>query len=339
MKAFGLTRSHLLTFLLLAGCTGLDPQPFGSQQRAARGGQAGYSFDAGLGGTAPADAGRAAASGGRDAGSGGTGVSGQVGEHGGGEGGAELQAEGGAPSEPEPTTGDAGRTTAGRSGVASGGRAGSASSAGGRSGAAGRGGLGGAASAGGDRQDAGASGVAGAGAPARGGGGAAAPAEHALVFSEYVEGSGSYKALELVAGAASTLDGCRLVTYSNGSLTGASITLSGPVAQGAVYTLCSTTLAALLGEVCDRTTNLSFNGDDAVALECEGETIDVIGQIGVDPGTAWTGPSGSTVNGTLRRRCDLFAADPDGTDPFDPDLAFTPHPVDTFDGLGDPACG
>jgi predicted extracellular nuclease len=162
---------------------------------------------------------------------------------------------------------------------------------------------------------------------------------HALFFSEYVEGSGSYKALEVVAEAASTLDGCHLVTYSNGSATGGSVTLGGAVPQGSVYTLCSTTLASLLGDLCSRTTNLSFNGDDAVALECEGKTVDVIGQIGVDPGTAWTGPSGSTVNGTLRRRCDRFAADPDGTDPFDPDLAFTPLPVDTFDGLGDPACG
>jgi hypothetical protein len=154
-----------------------------------------------------------------------------------------------------------------------------------------------------------------------------------------VEGCACYKALELFAEAASTLDGCHLVTYSNGSPTGGSIALAGGVAAGSVYTLCSPTLAALLGVLCDRATNLSFNGDDAVALECDGVILDVIGQIGVDPGTAWTGPSGSTLNATLRRRCDHFAPDPDGTDPFDPDISFTPLPVDTFGGLGDPTCG
>jgi predicted extracellular nuclease len=195
---------------------------------------------------------------------------------------------------------------------------------------------------GGSSESAGAGGVGSAGAGDGGvgtGGGSAEPVAHAFLFSEYVEGSASYKALELVATAAGTLDGCHLVTYSNGSVTGASVALSGQVAEGGTYTLCSTTLAALLGETCDRTTNLSFNGDDAVALECEGAVLDVIGQIGVDPGTAWTGPSGSTVNATLRRRCDRFTADPEGTDPFDPDDAFTPLPVDTFDGLGAPDCG
>jgi predicted extracellular nuclease len=170
--------------------------------------------------------------------------------------------------------------------------------------------------------------------------GSAVPvAEHAFYFSEYVEGSASYKALELTAEVASSLDGCQLVTFSNGSPTGASIALAGNVAAGAVYTLCSTTLAELLGAACDRATNLSFNGDDAVALVCDGVTLDVIGQIGVDPGTAWTGPSGSTLNATLRRRCDHLAPDPDGADPFDPGVAFLPLPVDTFDGLGGPSCG
>jgi uncharacterized protein len=161
----------------------------------------------------------------------------------------------------------------------------------------------------------------------------------AFYFSEYVEGSASYKALELTAETASSLDGCQLVTYSNGSLTGGSIALGGSVAAGSVYTLCSTTLAELLGAPCDRATNLSFNGDDAVAIACDGVTLDVIGQIGVDPGTAWIGPSASTLNATLRRRCDHLAPDPDGTDPFDPDIAYTPHAVDTFDGVGDPTCG
>jgi hypothetical protein len=158
------------------------------------------------------------------------------------------------------------------------------------------------------------------------------------VFGEYVEGSASYKALELVAVRASSLDGCRLLTFSNGAATSGSVALTGTVVAGSAYTLCSSALADLLGAPCDRATNLTFNGDDAVALECDGALLDVIGQIGLDPGTAWTGPSGSTLNTTLRRRCDRPDPDADGSDPFDPDATFAPLPIDTFDGLGDPAC-
>jgi hypothetical protein len=153
-----------------------------------------------------------------------------------------------------------------------------------------------------------------------------------------VEGSSSYKALEIGASMDSSLDGCRLLTYSNGSSTGSGLALSAVVPAGTVYTLCSSSLAALIGAACDRATNLSFNGNDALALECDGTTLDVFGQIGFDPGTAWLGQIGSTANATLRRRC-ASSADRDGSDGFDPDVDWLALPVDTFDGLADPACG
>ena len=40
----------------------------------------------------------------------------------------------------------------------------------------------------------------------------------------------------------------------------------------------------------------TFNGDDAMALSYNGTNIDVIGQIGVDPGSSW---GGLAVNTTL----------------------------------------
>src|SRR5689334_7684811 len=94
--------------------------------------------------------------------------------------------------------------------------------------------------------------------------------------------------------------------------------LDGPVAAGAVYTLCSSKLAAK--ERCDRATSLAFDGNDAVALVCDGATLDVIGQIGVNPGTSWSsveasaagagnggasGTEASTADQTLRRRCSV----------------------------------
>jgi predicted extracellular nuclease len=159
-----------------------------------------------------------------------------------------------------------------------------------------------------------------------------------LRFGEYVEGSGSYKALELAGTPEAALDGCRLVTYSNGSTTGSGIALSGALSAVGAYTLCSSSLTAVLGTTCDRTTNLSMNGNDAVLLECDGAVMDAIGQIGFDPGTAWTGASGSTANATLRLRCDT-EPDRDPTDAFDPDERWLTLPIDTFEGLGDPICG
>jgi predicted extracellular nuclease len=159
-----------------------------------------------------------------------------------------------------------------------------------------------------------------------------------VFFSEYVEGSSSYKALELQAREASTLSGCRLVTYFNGSSSGSGISLDGTIAAGAVTTLCSTALATVAAERCARATNLTFNGDDAVALECAGELLDVIGQIGVDPGDAWTSAEASTLNQTLRRRCSASAGDPNGSDAFDPSGEWTSLATDTFDGLGVAEC-
>jgi hypothetical protein len=357
MKAFALVGVGSVLATLLA-CTGLDPHRFGPDRReTALGGQAGYAYDAGLGeGAATALGGqRPVGTAGRSAGAlglAGTPSSGGSGDDAaGGEGGErdddEPRSSGGAPS--PPVAGEGGRGTSGHAGSsARGGVAGTSSGAAGRatgSAGAGSSGASGTSDHGGQAGTFVASGGGGgaglgvAGGSDAGTGGAQEPAVHAFYFGEYVEGSASYKALELVAERASTLDGCRLVTYSNGSVTGGSIALDGNVAAGSAYTLCSTTLASLLGSACDRATNLTFNGDDAVALECDGAILDAIGQIGVDPGTGWTGPSGSTLNATLRRRCDRLAPDPDATDPFDPDTVFTPLPVDTFDGLGDPACG
>ena len=62
--------------------------------------------------------------------------------------------------------------------------------------------------------------------------------------------------------------------------------------------------------------------------------IDVLGQIGVDPGIAWTGGGLSTADQTLRRKASIDAGDANGTDSFDPSVEWVGYPVDTFDGLG-----
>ena len=168
--------------------------------------------------------------------------------------------------------------------------------------------------------------------------GSTGPGSRELFFSEYVEGSGSYKALEIRALGATSLSGCAIATYFNGNTTATKLALDATIAAGGVYVLCSTTLASVAGVHCDRTTNLSFNGNDAIALECEGATLDVLGQIGFDPGVAWTDDLASTADQTLRRRCDVTLGDALGSDTFLPSLAWQAFPTDTFDGLGSPAC-
>jgi hypothetical protein len=119
---------------------------------------------------------------------------------------------------------------------------------------------------------------------------------------------------------------------------GTGIALEGSLGAGETYVLCSSGLGPLLETACTRTTNLTFNGDDAVALECGGTLLDVIGQIGVDPGDAWTSGEASTLNQTLRRLCPASLGDADGSDAFDPTEEWTAHAIDTFDGLGSQEC-
>jgi len=61
----------------------------------------------------------------------------------------------------------------------------------------------------------------------------------------------------------------------------------------------------------------------------------VIGQIGFDPGSAWSGACGGTQNETIRRNADVCAGDTNGADAFDLCAnGFTAFAQDTFDGLG-----
>lgn len=157
-----------------------------------------------------------------------------------------------------------------------------------------------------------------------------------LFFSEYVEGSGSYKALEVYAPSAATLEGCELRTYFNGKLEPARLALHGSLSSGGVQVLCSSTLATDQPNLCDRSTNLTFNGDDALVLACSGVVLDALGQVGVDPGEAWG--DGATANHTLRRKCAITSGRTEDTAPFDPELEWSLLNADVFVDLGQHIC-
>lgn len=166
---------------------------------------------------------------------------------------------------------------------------------------------------------------------------AAAPTE--LFLSEYVEGSSNNKALEVYngTGSAVTLTGHYDVqVFANGSPTAtATIPLTGTVAGGDVFVLArSTAVAAILAVADQTTTNFLYNGDDAVVLRRDGTAVDVIGQLGLDPGTEWGSGATTTLDHTLRRKASVQTGDPNGADPFDPSTQWDGLPLDTFAGLG-----
>ncbi|MGK0361958.1 MAG: hypothetical protein ACI9U2_004278 [Bradymonadia bacterium] len=159
-----------------------------------------------------------------------------------------------------------------------------------------------------------------------------------LFFSEYVEGSGNNKAVEIYnAGAAANLDGCAVDRCSNGGEDAVRIALvAAPVPAGGTFVLCS---AAAASPACaQRSGNLTFNGDDALVLTCDGVILDVFGRIGEDPGDAWGRGEFTTNNHTLRRKCRIDQGDANGRDAFDPSIEWDSFRIDTFNGLGERGC-
>ncbi len=163
-----------------------------------------------------------------------------------------------------------------------------------------------------------------------------------LFFSEYVEGSSNNKALEIYNGTGATIDLAAgnyvILQYSNGSTSGTTIALTGTVASGDVYILAHSSANATILAQADQTTGIGlFNGNDALELRkggAGGTVLDVIGQIGFDPGTEWGTGLTSTANNTLRRMASVCAGDPDGSNAFDPSVEWDGYAQDTFDGLG-----
>ena len=133
-----------------------------------------------------------------------------------------------------------------------------------------------------------------------------------LIISEYLEGSSNNKYIEIYNGTAAgiNLANYQLRLYANGSgtvtTTGAPA-MTGTLAAGATV-VYKNSLAALAvpGEITNSA--VAFNGDDAIDLynTVTTSTVDIIGNIGCDPGTQWTGTGGrSTLNKTLVRKANI----------------------------------
>lgn len=165
-----------------------------------------------------------------------------------------------------------------------------------------------------------------------------------LFFSEYIEGTSSNRALEIYNGTGTSIDLAAaqyvVQNYANGvSSTPTSTTaLTGTIADGDVFVLANGSANATIIAAADQTSgNMVFNGDDALVLRkggAAGTIIDVIGQVGLDPGTEWGAGLTSTADNTIRRKSTICAGDSNGSDAFDPAVEWDGFATDTSDGFG-----
>ena len=128
-----------------------------------------------------------------------------------------------------------------------------------------------------------------------------------LFISEYVEGSGNNKAIEIFnpTGSAINLTGYSIRRYSNGNSdfsAGGEVQLTGTIPAFGTWVLvngqtsttptspaCDPALQALANQLDIPYPSPTYmNGNDAITLSKNGVDIDIFGKIGEDPGTAWT---------------------------------------------------
>lgn len=165
-----------------------------------------------------------------------------------------------------------------------------------------------------------------------------------LFFSEYIEGSGNNKALEIYNATGAPVDlganGYTVQMYFNGSGTaGLTHSLTGTVVNGDVFVLANPLATSAVLTASDQQTASSawYNGDDAVVLRKGGPSgaiVDVIGQVGFDPGAEWGTGLVSTADNTIRRKPTVCGGDIVASDSFDPSVQWDGFAIDTFSGLG-----
>lgn len=135
----------------------------------------------------------------------------------------------------------------------------------------------------------------------------------AVFISEYLEGTGFNKAIEIYNGTGAPVDLSTyyINVYFNGSTTpgGTSpINLSGTLAPGETYVIVSNNanVDPALQALADQFSNgINFNGDDAVVLMNGSDTLDIFGNIGCQPaGGQWTDLGNGTADNSFIRQPD-----------------------------------
>lgn len=189
-----------------------------------------------------------------------------------------------------------------------------------------------------------------------------------LFISEYVEGSGNDKALELYnpTGMPISLAGYTIERYSNGSSTstaGGVLQLSGTIAPHSAFVIangqtnstasspaCSPALQALADQLDGVYPAPTYmNGNDAIGLLKNGVKVDIFGKIGdaaMVTASGWSdafpydGSAGTvwTENHTLVRKSSVKKGVTVSPDPFIVTTEWDSLPQNTWTGLGQHVC-
>lgn len=186
-----------------------------------------------------------------------------------------------------------------------------------------------------------------------------------LFISEYVEGAGNSKAIEIYNPTSDTIDLSiySVARYSNGAFdyTSGGITqLSGKIAPKGVHVLVNGQITGSQSSpACDPALQLLadqldgaypaptyMNGNDAIGLLKNSTLVDIFGKIGEDPGVAWTDVfpyiSGQgawiTKDHTMQRKATVKAGVTSSPTAFDPMLQYDTLPENTWTGLGAHTC-
>lgn len=163
-----------------------------------------------------------------------------------------------------------------------------------------------------------------------------------LFFSEYVEGSGNNKALEIYngTGAAVGLATYEVVLFSSSGTELATFALNntGPsLEDGEVLVIANPNSDLALRLLSDATSNVTFfNGNAPLGLKKGGVLIDMIGSLQTPaPSGAWGSGDVTTRDHTLRRLESVTSGAPDGfSDPLDLSGEWAGFETDNFDGVG-----
>lgn len=138
-----------------------------------------------------------------------------------------------------------------------------------------------------------------------------------LFFSEYLEGSGNNKYIEIYNGTGASVDlsEYQVKLYSNGSTSaGQTLNLNGVLEHNSVYVIANASANSVILNKANITHGVTFyNGDDALELVKNSVVIDVFGVVGEDPGSAWTvnGQTNATQDNGLIRKSNVASGSTD----------------------------